>query len=90
MAPQPVTVHQLTAGWSFKQTDASDDAWLPVASVPTNVHLDLIANEKYGYLPADLLRKPPSSSSSEPANHPSNQNPGPVLGLQRARRRVGG
>ncbi|OJD30138.1 glycoside hydrolase family 2 protein [Diplodia corticola] len=46
MAPQPLTVHQLTAGWSFKQTDASDDAWLPVASVPTNVHLDLIANNK--------------------------------------------
>ena len=37
----------LTTGWSFKQTDAIDDnAWMPVANVPTNVHLDLVANGK--------------------------------------------
>ncbi|KAF2194519.1 glycoside hydrolase family 2 protein [Zopfia rhizophila CBS 207.26] len=44
---QALAVHHLTDGWSFKQTDdAGDDAWLPVARVPTNVHLDLIDNGK--------------------------------------------
>ena len=28
----------------------ADAAWMPVASVPTNVHLDLLANGKYVYL----------------------------------------
>lgn len=43
----PLASHQLTTGWSFKQTDeTSDDAWLPVARVPTNVHLDLMDNNK--------------------------------------------
>ncbi|KAF2437884.1 glycoside hydrolase family 2 protein [Karstenula rhodostoma CBS 690.94] len=41
------SVHELTDGWTFKQADdASDDAWLPVKKVPTNVHLDLIDNAK--------------------------------------------
>ncbi|KAF2396378.1 beta-mannosidase precursor [Trichodelitschia bisporula] len=39
-------VHELTAGWEFKQTEEGDDAWLPVARVPTNVHIDLLANDK--------------------------------------------
>jgi len=34
----------LTEGWEFKQTDGEE--WLPVARVPTNVHLDLIDNKK--------------------------------------------
>lgn len=38
------TVHVLEKGWQFKQTDTED--WLPVARVPTNVHLDLIDNGK--------------------------------------------
>jgi beta-mannosidase len=42
------TSQELTTGWSVKQTDnASEDAWLPVLQVPTNVHLDLLANRKY-------------------------------------------
>lgn len=41
------TVHVLTSDWHFKQTDDDDDAtWLPVARVPTNVHLDLLAHGK--------------------------------------------
>lgn len=30
--------------WSFKQADKEDSKFLPVAQFPTNVHLDLIAN----------------------------------------------
>jgi hypothetical protein len=38
----------LTDGWTFKQADdTSKDAWLPVKRVPTNIHLDLIANGRY-------------------------------------------
>jgi beta-mannosidase len=45
---QALAVHNLTSGWSFRQTDdPSEDTWLPVARVPTNVHLDLIDHEKY-------------------------------------------
>lgn len=40
-------IRELTNGWSFKQTDT--DEWLPVKGVPTNVHLDLLDNEKYIY-----------------------------------------
>lgn len=36
---------RLSSGWSFKQTDTED--WLPVARVPTNVHLDLLDHDKY-------------------------------------------
>ncbi|ORY13800.1 glycoside hydrolase superfamily [Clohesyomyces aquaticus] len=43
----PLSVHPLTEGWTLKQADEADDnAWLPVARVPTNVHLDLIDNGK--------------------------------------------
>lgn len=45
---QALVVHQLNSGWLFKKTDdVSDDAWLPVARVPTNVHLDLMDNNVY-------------------------------------------
>jgi hypothetical protein len=45
---QALAAHHLTEGWVFKQTDdTGEDAWLPVAKVPTNVHLDLIDNGKY-------------------------------------------
>ncbi|CAI6336501.1 unnamed protein product [Periconia digitata] len=41
------TVVDLTHGWTFKQADdSSDDAWLPVKRVPTNVHLDLIHHQR--------------------------------------------
>ncbi|KAK5107531.1 hypothetical protein LTR62_001061 [Meristemomyces frigidus] len=37
-------VQELDTGWQFKQADTEE--WLPVARVPTNVHLDLIDNKK--------------------------------------------
>ncbi|KAF2124870.1 glycoside hydrolase family 2 protein [Dothidotthia symphoricarpi CBS 119687] len=44
---QALAVHRLTEGWSFKQADdEAKDAWMPVKSVPTNVHLDLMDNGK--------------------------------------------
>jgi beta-mannosidase len=36
-------VQELRNSWEFKQTDL--DNWMPVKTVPTNVHLDLIAND---------------------------------------------
>ena len=50
-APKPSTMAQalqvvdITDGWTFKQTDTEE--WMPVAQFPTNVHLDLMHNEKY-------------------------------------------
>jgi hypothetical protein len=45
---QALKVDQLSEGWMFKQTDdTSEDAWMPVKKVPTNVHLDLMDNGKY-------------------------------------------
>jgi len=63
MPPQALLTHTLTDGWFFKQADDdSEDAWLPVARVPTNVHLDLIDHGKYVdsvnrtfYIPTDYL-----------------------------------
>jgi beta-mannosidase len=41
-----LTVHTLESGWQFKETDGKRvETWLPVAKVPTNVHLDLMANK---------------------------------------------
>lgn len=37
----------LNSGWTFKQQDWSSDDWLPVANVPSQVHMDLLANKKY-------------------------------------------
>ncbi|KAF1995734.1 glycoside hydrolase family 2 protein [Amniculicola lignicola CBS 123094] len=51
--PQALAVHDLAQGWSFKQADnTADDAWLSVARVPTNVHLDLI---DHGIIPDPFL-----------------------------------
>ncbi|KAF4907852.1 Beta-mannosidase B [Colletotrichum fructicola] len=39
--------HDLSTGWSFKQKDdSSETSWLPVAKVPSEVHVDLLANKK--------------------------------------------
>lgn len=39
---------ELSTGWEFKLADDnSPGSWLPVAKVPTVVHLDLMANNKY-------------------------------------------
>ncbi|KAF9889473.1 hypothetical protein FE257_007376 [Aspergillus nanangensis] len=41
------TSQQLTTGWSMRQADdLSQDSWLPVKTVPSQVHVDLLANEK--------------------------------------------
>jgi hypothetical protein len=38
-------IHSLDSGWAFKERNGSKvPSWLPVAHVPTNVHLDLMAN----------------------------------------------
>ena len=37
-----VVVQDLKESWELKQTDLNN--WMPVKTVPTNVHLDLIAN----------------------------------------------
>lgn len=37
---------ELSTGWTFKQKDNADPhAWLPVKSVPSTVHQDLIDNK---------------------------------------------
>jgi beta-mannosidase len=44
---QALTVCRLSDGWTFKQADdTTEDAWLSVKTVPTNVHLDLIEHGK--------------------------------------------
>ena len=45
---QALSVHVLSEGWTFKQgDDSAEDAWMSVKKVPTNVHLDLMDNDKY-------------------------------------------
>lgn len=39
-----MTAMELTKGWEFTQTGSEE--WLPVARVPTNVHLDLMDNKE--------------------------------------------
>ncbi|KAK8182749.1 putative beta-mannosidase [Phyllosticta citribraziliensis] len=46
MTVRPLTTQVLDTGWSFKQTDAPDDDWLPAPLVPSCVHQDLLANQK--------------------------------------------
>ncbi|KAI2779269.1 glycoside hydrolase family 2 protein [Daldinia loculata] len=43
MAP---TKHILDQGWTFQQSNSSSDDWLPVQKVPSQVHIDLLANNK--------------------------------------------
>ncbi|KAI1330618.1 glycoside hydrolase family 2 protein [Xylariaceae sp. FL0255] len=41
------TRYHLCDGWQFREDDETDsNDWMPVKRVPTEVHLDLIANEK--------------------------------------------
>ena len=39
-----MAIQELSSDWQFKQTDTEE--WMPVARVPTNVHLDLMDNKK--------------------------------------------
>jgi beta-mannosidase len=39
----------LRTGWSMRDADDNaPEAWLPVEKVPSSVHVDLLANNKYG------------------------------------------
>ncbi|WQF85667.1 Putative glycoside hydrolase, family 2, immunoglobulin-like beta-sandwich [Colletotrichum destructivum] len=39
--------HELSSGWTFKQEgDTSETSWLPVPKIPSQVHVDLLANDK--------------------------------------------
>jgi beta-mannosidase len=38
---------ELSHGWTLKQHDDDKGEWLPVKSVPSQVHIDLLANNKY-------------------------------------------
>ncbi|GKT45390.1 beta-mannosidase B [Colletotrichum spaethianum] len=43
----PLLRHELSSGWTFRQQDdASENPWLPVPKVPSQVHVDLLANNK--------------------------------------------
>lgn len=55
----------LATGWSFKDAeDNSAEAWMPVAHVPSVVHQDLIANNKYN----PRILRPPSPPRSRVSN----------------------
>ncbi|KAI1109745.1 beta-mannosidase [Nemania sp. NC0429] len=41
---EPRIVIPIDKQWEFKQADKGDDAYLPVAQFPTNVHLDLLSH----------------------------------------------
>ena len=44
---KPRFIKTLESGWSFKQTDEnSDNTWMPVKQIPSEVHQDLIDNKK--------------------------------------------
>lgn len=41
------SMRELKTGWSLKQAgDVSNECWIPVKKVPSQVHIDLIANKK--------------------------------------------
>lgn len=43
----------LSTGWTFRDRDAEE--WMPVPAVPSVVQQDLIANQKYVFLPKAQL-----------------------------------
>jgi hypothetical protein len=46
--PRTFTAHELSSGWSFKQTDdTSKDAWLAVKKIPSTVQQDLRDHNMY-------------------------------------------
>ncbi|KAK0389237.1 hypothetical protein NLU13_2812 [Sarocladium strictum] len=48
---------QLVSGWYLKAKDAPEEAWMPVAKVPSQVHVDLIAHKKIADPFVDLNEK---------------------------------
>lgn len=48
----------LSKGWSFRDSEeTSEDAWMPVPVVPSVVHQDLQANNKYANLRSAMIGK---------------------------------
>ncbi|UNI14109.1 Beta-mannosidase [Purpureocillium takamizusanense] len=37
---------QISSGWTFRQQDGPSEEWLPVSQVPSQIHMDLLANNK--------------------------------------------
>ncbi|KAL3964705.1 hypothetical protein ACCO45_001709 [Purpureocillium lilacinum] len=37
---------QISSGWTFTQQDWPSEEWLPVSQVPSQIHMDLLANKK--------------------------------------------
>lgn len=55
------STRELTTGWSLKQRDdQSEEPWLPVAQIPSQVHIDLLANK--------MFASPATSKVSVPCN----------------------
>jgi len=83
---------QISSGWTFKQQDWPSEEWLPVSQVPSQIHMDLLANKKYIPVPFSLL---PLSSRTSPGIKAARtdalkpQDPRPLRRPQRARRAVG-
>lgn len=51
--------HDLSRGWQFREDDgssSSENTWLPVQNVPTQVHIDLLANKKYTIIHFCIIR----------------------------------
>jgi hypothetical protein len=45
--PLKLISQELQHGWSFRQTDSSENDWYPVHKIPSVVHLDLMQNNLY-------------------------------------------
>jgi hypothetical protein len=45
--PLKLISQALEHGWSFRQTDSSENDWYPVQKIPSVVHLDLMQNNLY-------------------------------------------
>ncbi|KKA20968.1 Glycoside hydrolase family 2 protein [Rasamsonia emersonii CBS 393.64] len=46
MSSFPYLRTEIDTGWTFKQADASDQEFLPVAQFPTTIHLDLLHHKR--------------------------------------------
>jgi hypothetical protein len=56
---------ELREGWSMKEVDGEE--WLPVRKVPSQVHVDLLANKMYVCVPHIAIhRLPPAQKHPTP------------------------
>ncbi|KAF2461876.1 glycoside hydrolase superfamily [Lineolata rhizophorae] len=82
----PHVSHELGTGWSFRRIDdGTDNEWMPVKKVPTNVHLDLMDNGKHVSPSASVHSSPsPEHKSSIELTlgiSPTDRIPDPFLGF---------